>query len=105
MSAARSKTADHGLAAATNCWNSDLMASKTNENNSETRANTALGNFARGSVAMLFCIKWRARISASPGHRGQGCWLRQVRARDIDDGLPRGFLAGVIVEVWLALHL
>jgi hypothetical protein len=32
-------------------------------------------------------------------------WLRQVRAGDLDDGLPRGFLAGVIVEVWLLLHL
>ena len=31
--------------------------------------------------------------------------LRQVHAGDLDDGLPRGFLAGVIVEVWVALHL
>ena len=29
----------------------------------------------------------------------------EVDARDLDDGLPRGFLAGAIVEVWLALHL
>ena len=39
------------------------------------------------------------------GYRAQGCWVRQVDARDFDDGLPRGFLAGAIVEVWLALHL
>jgi hypothetical protein len=31
--------------------------------------------------------------------------LRQVHAGDIDDGLPRGFLAGSVVEVWLALRL
>ena len=30
---------------------------------------------------------------------------RQVDPRDLDDGLPGGFLAGAIVEVWLALHL
>ena len=29
----------------------------------------------------------------------------QVDAGDIDDGLPRGFLAGAIEEVWLALLL
>ncbi len=28
-----------------------------------------------------------------------------IDARDLDDGLPRGLLAGAIVEVWLALHL
>ena len=31
--------------------------------------------------------------------------LKQVHAGDLDDGLPGGFLAGAIVEVWLALHL
>ena len=46
-----------------------------------------------------------AATSAPSGHRAQGCWLRQVDAGDLDDGLPRGFLAGAIVEVWLALHL
>jgi hypothetical protein len=29
----------------------------------------------------------------------------EVKARDLADGLPRCFLAGEIVEVWLALHL
>jgi hypothetical protein len=29
----------------------------------------------------------------------------EVEARDLDDGLPRGFLAGAIVEVWVALRL
>src|SRR5947209_5920545 len=30
---------------------------------------------------------------------------RQVDAGDLDDGLPRGFLTGAIVEVWVALRL
>ena len=30
---------------------------------------------------------------------------REINARDFDDGPPRGFLAGAIVEVWVALHL
>ncbi len=30
---------------------------------------------------------------------------RQIDARDLDDGLPRSFLVGAIVEVWLELHL
>lgn len=30
--------------------------------------------------------------------------VRQVHAGDLDDRLPRGFLTGAIVEVWLALH-
>jgi len=35
----------------------------------------------------------------------KGARLRQVDAGDLDDGLPRGFLAGAIVEVWVALRL
>ena len=31
--------------------------------------------------------------------------VREVDAGDLDDGLPRGFLAGAIVEVWVALRL
>ena len=46
-----------------------------------------------------------APISAPPGHRYQGCWLGQLHAGDLDDGLPRGFLGGAIVEVWLTLYL
>lgn len=30
---------------------------------------------------------------------------KQVDAGDLDDGLPRGFLAGAIVKVWVALRL
>ncbi|MGO9808102.1 MAG: hypothetical protein ACLPKH_15480, partial [Rhodomicrobium sp.] len=45
------------------------------------------------------------RYQRSSGHRGQGCWVRQVDARDLDDGPPRGFLAGAIVEVRVALRL
>jgi hypothetical protein len=32
-------------------------------------------------------------------------WVRQVDAGDLDHGLPPGFLAGAIVEVWVALRL
>ena len=46
-----------------------------------------------------------AATCAHSGHRAQGCWVRQVDAGDHDDGLPRGFLAGAIVEVWVALRL
>lgn len=39
-------------------------------------------------------------------HRGRrGFDRRQVDASDLDHGLPRGFLAGAIVEVWVALRL
>ncbi len=31
--------------------------------------------------------------------------MRQVDVGDVDDGLPRGFLAGAIVAVRLPLHL
>ena len=47
--AAWSKMVDGGLAAATNCWNSDLMASKSSEKNSRNKANATFGNFARSS--------------------------------------------------------
>ena len=35
----------------------------------------------------------------------KGCCGGEVDAGDLDDGLPRGFLAGAIVEVRLALRL
>ena len=39
-------------------------------------------------------------------HRAvKDAWLRQVHARDLDDALPCGFLAGAMVEVWVALRL
>ena len=31
--------------------------------------------------------------------------VRQIDAGDLDDRLPRGFLAGAVVKVLLALHL
>jgi hypothetical protein len=37
-------------------------------------------------------------------HRVQRCWSK-ADAGDIDDGLSGGFLAGAIVEVWVALRL
>ncbi len=46
-----------------------------------------------------------ATTGAPSGHGAQGCCGGEVDAGDLDDGLPRGFLAGAIVEVWLALHL
>src|SRR5579859_1614574 len=39
------------------------------------------------------------------GPRGRGCWVRQVDTGDTDDGLPRGFLVGAIVKVWVAHRL
>ncbi len=34
-------------------------------------------------------------------------WLArfEIDARHLDDGLPRGFLSGAIVEVWVTLRL
>jgi hypothetical protein len=49
--------------------------------------------------------KLSTATGAPSGHRAQGCWVRQVDAGDTDDGLARGFLAGAIVEVWVALRL
>jgi hypothetical protein len=46
-----------------------------------------------------------AATGAPSGQRTQGCWARQVGARDLDDGPPRGFLTGAIVEVRVALRL
>ena len=50
------------------------------------------------------------RPSAPPGPspelRAHGCCAETSRCpRPCSDGLPRGFLAGAVVEVWLALHL
>ena len=42
---------------------------------------------------------------ASSGNAVKNGGLRQVHAGDLDDGLPSGFLAGAIVEVWVTLHL
>ena len=33
------------------------------------------------------------------------CCASEIDARDLDDDLPRGFLAGAIAEVWLELRL
>jgi hypothetical protein len=41
---------------------------------------------------------------ARSGRRVQRCWS-QADGGDIDDGLPRGFLAGAIVKMWVALRL
>ena len=46
-----------------------------------------------------------AATGALSGHRAQGCCGGEIDAGDLDDGLPRGFLAGAIVEVWVALRL
>jgi hypothetical protein len=45
-----------------------------------------------------------ATTSVPSGHRVQGYWL-QVDAGDLDHGPPPSFLAGAIVEVWVALRL
>jgi hypothetical protein len=46
----------------------------------------------------LFISKYRRTPLSS-------CCGREIDARDLDDGLPGGFLVGAIVEVWVALRL
>ena len=46
-----------------------------------------------------------SRDRRSFGTRRSRMLWREINARHFDDGLPRGFLAGAIVEVWVALHL
>ena len=46
-----------------------------------------------------------AATGGPSGRRAQRWCGRKIDAGDLDDGLPRGFLIGAIVEVWLALHL
>ena len=46
-----------------------------------------------------------AAIGCSLRHRAQGSCGGEVDAGDLDDGLPRGFLVGAIVGVWVALRL
>jgi hypothetical protein len=41
---------------------------------------------------MLFCIQWRSFWTPL-----SGCYRREIDARDLDDSLPGGFLAGAIV--------
>ena len=53
----------------------------------------------------LLLGKHSTATGAPSGHRAQGCWVRQVDARDLDDGLPRGFLVGAIVKVRVAHRL
>jgi hypothetical protein len=56
--------------------------------------------------------KWQCCFASSDGPITllqdlvfKGARLRKVNAGDLDDGLPCGFLAGPIVEVWVALRL
>jgi hypothetical protein len=46
----------------------------------------------------LFISKYRRTPLAS-------CCGREIAARDLDNGLPRGFLAGAIVKMWMAHRL
>ena len=46
----------------------------------------------------LFISKYRRTPLSS-------CCGREIAARDLDDGLPRGFLAGAIVKMWAAHRL
>src|SRR5271155_5545097 len=46
-----------------------------------------------------------AVTGAPSGRRAQGWCGREIDPRDLDDGLPRGFLAGAIVQVWVELRL
>jgi hypothetical protein len=46
-----------------------------------------------------------AATGSPSGHRAEGCCGRGIGTGDLDDGLPRGFLAGAIVKIWLAHRL
>ncbi len=59
----------------------------------------------RNRMLMLVAATISPRPALLSGHSAQGCWVRQVDAGDLDDGLPCGFLAGTVVEVWVTLHL
>ena len=59
----------------------------------------------RNRLLILVTATISAATGAPSGHRAQGCCGREIDAGDLDDGLPRGFLAGAIVEVWVALRL
>ena len=43
-----------------------------------------------------------AATGAPSGRRARGGAEEKSTARDLDDGLPRGFLAGAIVKMWVA---
>ena len=45
------------------------------------------------------------QLPVDSGDRALRGWVRQVDARDLDDGLPRGFLTGAIVKMWVAHRL
>jgi hypothetical protein len=45
------------------------------------------------------------QLPTDSGDRALKGWVRQVDARDLYDGLPRGFLAGAIVKMWVAHRL
>src|SRR5450432_1479123 len=52
-----------------------------------------------------FSMSYAGRFCYRRNRRRRGFDRLEIDARDLDDGLPRGILAGAIVEVWLALHL
>src|SRR5271165_1063675 len=63
------------------------------------------GTTTQGSPALGHHVQF-SRSGAPSRHRAQGYRCGgQVDAGDLDDGLPRGFLAFAIVEVWLELRL
>jgi hypothetical protein len=47
----------------------------------------------------------RRAVLLSRTRRRRGSGRQEIDARGLDDGLPRGFLVGAIVKVWLAHHL
>ena len=70
--------------------------------------------FSRARVLLRdTALKCRGRRRIFLWSAGPFCYRRnrrgfdrlEIDARDLDDGLPRGFLVGAIVEVWLALRL
>jgi hypothetical protein len=67
-----------------------------------TPNNPYIFSFERSGCLLIMKV-WAVFCRRTRRRRGFG--RLEIDARDLDDGVPRGFLAGAIGEVWLALHL
>ena len=56
----------------------------------------------RGGCGQEICELFISQYRRTPL---AGCCGREIDAGDLDDGLPRGFLAGAIVKMWVAHRL
>ena len=94
------------LSAANVYWMRSLVADELRLLSHLIRAERSKrGNGDPGLASSFGSRSIQPRSGASSGHRAQGCCGGEIDAGDLDDGLPRGFPAGAIVEVWLALRL